>query len=123
MSILDDLSALGMKIEPFGGTTFVIKAIPDLISDKQIQSLVLDIVEKTIVDKNAFSHDSWQKDSLISMACHTAIRANQSMVEQEMAQLVKDLESCDNPMHCPHGRPIIITMTKGELEKLFKRVV
>ncbi|MCF6247087.1 MAG: DNA mismatch repair endonuclease MutL [Desulfobacula sp.] len=121
--MLDDLLLLGIEIEPFGGTTFIIKAIPDLISGVQIQSLIIDIVEKTLLDNNAFSKDNWLADCLITMACHNAIRANQALHEKEMEQLLKDLEKCENSMHCPHGRPIVVTLTKAELEKLFKRVV
>ena len=121
--ILDDLKNMGLEIEPFGGTTYIIKSIPDLISEKQVQSLVVDIIETSGLDKNAFAQDKWLDECLILMACHNALRANQTMHHREMVQLLADLENCDNPMHCPHGRPIMITLTIKELEKLFKRVV
>ncbi|MBT6339344.1 MAG: DNA mismatch repair protein MutL, partial [Desulfobacula sp.] len=69
------------------------------------------------------SKDKWMEDCLISMACHTAIRANKAMQTGEMAKLLEDLEKCKNPFHCPHGRPTIVCLDAGQLEKLFKRVV
>ncbi len=123
MEMIDDLADLGLCIEPFGDTTYIIKSIPDLISDKQIQSLIIDIIEKMAVDKVSWSKDIWLDECLILMACHNAIRANLPMHRVQMEKLLQDLEKCENPMHCPHGRPIVITMTKVEMEKLFKRVV
>jgi len=82
-----------------------------------------DIIEKMAVDKVSWSKDTWLDECLILMACHNAIRANLSMQRVQMEKLLQDLEKCENPMHCPHGRPIVITMTKVEMEKLFKRVV
>ena len=62
-------------------------------------------------------------DCLMSMACHHAVRANRVMTIQEMETLIKDLWACENPVHCPHGRPTIVTFDKYRMEKLFKRVV
>lgn len=122
-SMLEEFNNLGIDIEPFGGTTFVVKAVPQLISRRQVKTLIVDIIEKAGVDKNAFKKESWLDDCLLLMACHHALRANRAMHQKEMEQLLLDLEKCDNPMHCPHGRPIKITLTRDELEKLFKRVV
>ncbi len=121
--MLPELEKLGIEIEPFGGTTYVVKSVPELISDRSVQSLIVDIIENAGTQKNAFKKDDWLDDCLILMACHHAVRANHNLHKQEMKQLIKDLEKCENPMHCPHGRPIMITLTKEELEKLFKRVV
>ena len=122
-SILEDLSGLGIKIEPFGGTTFVLKSIPQLIEKKQIKPLVLEIIESFLETCDPSSKDKWMEDCLISMACHTAIRANKALKPREMEQLLEDLEKCKNPFHCPHGRPTIVCLDAGQLEKLFKRVV
>ena len=123
LTILDDLVSMGIGVEPFGGTTFVIKSIPSIIAQKQVKPIIIEIIEKTLTDKNEFSKARWLDECLILMACHNAIRANKQMNTMEMEKLLCDLEKCDNPMHCPHGRPIMITLTKDELEKLFKRVV
>ncbi len=122
-SILEDLSRIGIKIEPFGGTTFIVKSIPQLIEKKQIKPLVLEIIESFLETRDPSSKNKWMEDCLISMACHTAIRANKAMQTGEMEQLLKDLEKCENPFHCPHGRPAIVCLDAGQMEKLFKRVV
>jgi DNA mismatch repair protein MutL len=121
--ILQDLEALGFHIEHFGGATYVIKAVPALIAEQEIKPVVVEIVEKTMIDKTGFSRGKWREDCLVLMACHTAIRANKSMNAREMQALLDDLANCENPFHCPHGRPITLAFSKEELEKMFKRVV
>jgi DNA mismatch repair protein MutL len=122
LRLIPDLSLLGIGVEPFGGTTFVIKSIPSIISQKELKPILIEIIEKTANEKNEFSKTGWLDECLILMACHKAIRANLKMNVMEMQNLLQDLETCDNPMHCPHGRPIMITMSKNDLEKLFKRI-
>jgi DNA mismatch repair protein MutL len=122
-SILEDLSGLGFKIEPFGGTTFVVKSVPQLIEERQIKPLVMEMIESLLETSDSSSKDRWLEACLISMACHTAIRANKAMQPREMEQLLYDLEKCDNPLHCPHGRPTIVSFDVAQMEKLFKRVV
>lgn len=123
LSLIPDLSILGIEVEPFGGTTFVIKSIPSIISGKEMKPILTKIIEKTLTEKDESSKDGWLDECLILMACHRAVRANSRMNAVEMQNLLKDLETCDNPMHCPHGRPIMVTMSKSDLEKLFKRIV
>jgi DNA mismatch repair protein MutL len=122
-NILNDLKSLGMIIEPFGETTFIVKAVPAVIDEKEIKPIILEILETTLVKKDRFSTEDWLENSLILMACHGAIRANLNLNQVEIEKLVADLEQCENSRHCPHGRPIMISWTKNQLEKLFKRVV
>lgn len=119
--ILEDLSGLGLKIEPFGGTSFVIKAVPSLLEEKHLKQMVLEIIDTLGEDR--LSDENWTDACLISMACHKAVRAKKTMTQQEMVQLVEDLESCDNPLHCPHGRPTMVTFDPVQMQKLFKRRV
>ncbi|MFA5905483.1 MAG: DNA mismatch repair endonuclease MutL [Desulfobacula sp.] len=123
LSLMSDLSTLGIEVEPFGGTTFVIKSIPSIIAQKEMKPILTEIIERVLIEKDQFSKDGWLDECLILMACHKAVRANLKMNMMEMQNLLKDLEACDNPQHCPHGRPIVITMSKNDLEKLFKRIV
>ncbi len=110
-------------IEPFGGTTFVIKAVPVIIDEKEVRPMIIDILETALVKKDRFLKDEWLEECLILMACHSAIRANLKLNQTEMETLLADLEACENPRHCPHGRPIMIAWTRQQIEKLFKRVV
>ncbi|MFO7749875.1 MAG: DNA mismatch repair endonuclease MutL [Desulfobacteraceae bacterium] len=124
--ILPDLLALGMEIEPFGGATFIVKSVPAIIDHREIKPLIVEMVDKITesgLDADADDHkERWLDEVLILMACHSAIRANQRLNREEMETLLLDLEGCDNPHHCPHGRPTRITWSRREMEKLFKRV-
>jgi len=121
--ILEDLGRLGIRMEPFGGESFVIKSIPVLMEDKAVKPFVADVLDTLAQANEVGEKDGPLDEILISMACHRAIRANKAMTPEEMAQLLSDLWQCENPMHCPHGRPIMISFDAGQLEKLFKRVV
>ncbi len=123
LEILDDLKTLGMIIEPFGDTTFVVKAVPAIIDEKEIKPIILDIIEAGLNKKDKFSTKAWLDRCLISMACHGSVRANAALHQKEIEQLLTDLEKCENSRHCPHGRPIIVTFTRKQIEKLFKRVL
>ncbi len=120
---LEELALLGFIIEPFGDTTFVIRALPSMIDEKQAGPLIQEIIERILAEKNRSVTEEWLEETLILSACHRSVRANQSMGELEIRQLLKDLEGCENPMHCPHGRPTMIAWGQPDLEKMFKRQV
>ncbi|MCG8683991.1 MAG: DNA mismatch repair endonuclease MutL [Desulfobacterales bacterium] len=122
-SIREELSGFGLNIEPFGGTTFIIKSVPVLVEEKAVRQMIMEMVEQLNHDNGTGSKDDWLDNCLITMACHRAIRANQSMSHSEMVALINELFTCENPMHCPHGRPILISFDSKQLEKLFKRLV
>lgn len=121
--ILTDLADLGLVIEPFGGTTYVVKAVPSILGQQSVTSLVTGMVETLMETGDTAVKEQWLDACLISMACHHAVRANKSMTLTEMQTLIKDLSACENPFHCPHGRPTMVTFDKFQMEKLFKRVV
>ena len=121
--IIDALADAGIHIEPFGGTTFVIKAVPAIIDEKQSVPIICDIVEKNMDQHIDVDSREWLEEVLMSMACHHAIRASKHLHVREMEDLIAELWTCENFMHCPHGRPIIVTLRRTDLEKLFKRVV
>ncbi len=129
-----DLKNLGFEVEPFGGNTFVVKALPSILSDKEAKPLILEMIDR--MDELGFVPDpkssgfekapGFEKaidECLILMACHGSIRANQALSQQEMEGLLNQLDQCDNPSHCPHGRPTWIRWTLKELEKSFNRIV
>jgi DNA mismatch repair protein MutL len=121
--ILEDFRTIGIEIEPFGGSTFIIKAVPSIIDEKEIKPLIVEIIETALVKKDGFSKNEWLEKCLILMACHSAIRANLNLGTLEIQKLMSDLEHCENSRHCPHGRPIMISWSKVQIEKLFKRLV
>lgn len=120
--LLPGLLEFGLEIEPFGGNTFAVKAIPALISDREIKPFIVEMVEKISDIGFADGIEKTIDDCLIMMACHGAIRANQALSEKEMKGIIDQLALCENPSHCPHGRPIRIRWSLSELEKKFKRI-
>jgi len=121
--LIPDLKTFGLEIEPFGGNTFVVKSVPAIIADREAKPLIMEILEK--VGDTGFSEDleRTMDECLILMACHGALRANQSLSEREMNELLDKLGACENPSTCPHGRPIRIKWSFTQLEKSFKRIV
>ena len=121
--LIPDLSDLGLEIAPFGGDTFVVKAVPSLLKNKEIKPLVIEMVEKTAQIGFSSGMETVLDQCLELMACHGAIRANQRLSDKEIQGLLNQLDACDHPSNCPHGRPTWIRWRIKDLEKLFKRVV
>jgi DNA mismatch repair protein MutL len=117
------LDRYGLEVEPFGGNTFVVKALPTLLDSANIQALVTQLVEKTADIGIKAEMTSIIDGCLMVMACHNAIRANQQLTALQITSMLEQLDACDNPSHCPHGRPIWIRWTVRELEKQFQRIV
>jgi len=122
-SIISELAGLGIRVEPFGGTSFVIKAVPVLVEEKNMGAMVVEMVEKISQANGTGLRDDWLEDALATMACHRSVRGGQSMSLTEMTILIEQLFACENPMHCPHGRPVFVSFDARSLEKLFKRLV
>lgn len=120
-ALIPDLREFGLEIEPFGGNTFAVKSVPMLLADREIKPLIIEIIEKMAAIGFTPGLESAIDECLIIMACHGAIRANQSLSAEQMQALLKQLDACDNPSHCPHGRPTWIQWSTRFLEKAFKR--
>ena len=119
---LADLKSLGLEIEPFGHNTFVIKAVPALLSGQDPKPMVREIVEKMAGGGSAAGLQEALDDCRMVMACHAAIRANQPLTTEQIDGLLNALDQCANPSHCPHGRPTWIRWDLTTLEKSFKRI-
>ncbi len=121
--LIPELSRYGLEIEPFGGSTFVVKASPSMLGTKDIATLVTDMVEK-IADLSVAKDTDQLLDHIYKlMACHGAIRANQPLSVEQQKGLLQQLDACEDPGHCPHGRPIWIQWRLSHIEKAFLRVV
>jgi DNA mismatch repair protein MutL len=119
--LLPDLCRYGFEIEIFGKDSFVIKSVPVILSGREIKPLVIEMVDHILETGLAANMEKSLDACLKLMACHGAIRANQSLTLSEMATVIKDLEACRIPAHCPHGRPTWIQWPRQEIERLFKR--
>ena len=120
---LPELSILGFEIEPFGGDTFVIKSVPAVLGGRDIKSLLVAMVEKWIEDGSQDLAEKAMDDGIKLMACHGAIRANQRLTDKEIKVMLAQLDACENPSNCPHGRPTWIKLERVFFEKAFKRMV
>jgi DNA mismatch repair protein MutL len=118
---LERLEKFGFEIEPFGGNSFAIKAVPQILRGTDVVSLVRDVVaELVVVGKSELIEAAIEK-ILILMACHGMIRANQALNPPETRALLNDLDAVDFSAQCPHGRPVMHRLTLAEIERLFKR--
>lgn len=121
--MIPELEAMGIAIEPFGGNTFIIKSLPAMLSDQSARPLITEIAETAAEVGYTPGLDESIEQCLILMACHGAIRANQALSVKEIKALLAQLERCDNPYHCPHGRPTLVRWPLDALEKRFRRTV
>ncbi|MBF7097622.1 DNA mismatch repair endonuclease MutL [Alkalibacter mobilis] len=110
-------SDMGFDFELFGSDSIVVRSVPVLLG-KPVEGHVL----KYILEDERVGLKSDLKSQLIMSACKKAIKANKEITEKEIQNLIESLKKCEIPFTCPHGRPIIISISKYEMEKLFKRV-
>jgi DNA mismatch repair protein MutL len=118
---VDDFAQLGFELEPFGGTTWAVKALPVLLEKHEVLSLIMDILADLSRWGTPQSGREAVDEVLIKMACHSMIRANETLDTREMHALLVQLDEVDFNRHCPHGRPVMQRMQRREIEKLFAR--
>ena len=114
---------LHFQIDDFGGHEYAMREIPtELYGCDNAKTMFMDILDE-------LSHESGLKDpdvitaKLASMACKASVKGNMHMTTEEMSALIDELLTLDNPYNCPHGRPTIVSMSKYEIDKKFKRIV
>ncbi len=116
-----ELESLGFEIEPFGGKSFALKAIPQLLENRDAARLVVDVaLELERIGRTGQLRESID-EILILMACHSVIRANQALAVVEIRALFQELDKIDFKANCPHGRPVMQRITLTEVERLFRR--
>ena len=120
--LLPEFSTLGLEIEPFGTHTFVVRSVPAMLSGRAIEPLIREVVEKLAAHGFGTGLDHAIDLCLQLMACHGSIRARQALDDRQIRHLLRQLDDCDNPSHCPHGRPTWLQWTGRELEKAFGRI-
>lgn len=117
----ESFKKLGFLIEEFGGNEYCIRGVPANLLGIDPQELFIEVFDQ-IEENSGKMNMEMITDKLASMACKAAVKGNTTMSYEEMDSLMEQLMKLDNPYQCPHGRPTIISMTKYELEKKFKRV-
>jgi DNA mismatch repair protein MutL len=121
--MLPELNRLGLEVEPFGGNTFVVKAVPELLAEKDLPRLILDLLEKTAEVGFANDIEEQMDQILMVMACHGAIRAGQTLDLRQMQTLIGRLRGCMHSGTCPHGRPTTCKWQLRDIHKSFQRIL
>jgi DNA mismatch repair protein MutL len=118
---LEAFAGIGMEIEPFGSDTFVLRAMPAIMSKADPQTLLHDLIEELSAQPSAGQLALPKEAVLAVAACHAAIKAGQPLAPQEMVELLDRLAHSSRPYTCPHGQPIIMSITNFELDRRFQR--
>lgn len=114
------LEEYGFKTEEFGINTIIVRSHPSWIMDDVAEECIRKVID-IIITRESFDFDLFVWKMAATMACRMSIKANDYISYDDQMFLLDSLRKCDNPFTCPHGRPTIITYTKYDLEKLFKR--
>ena len=118
----DYFEKFGFEIEHFGGREYCISAVPSNLYGLTEEELFLEMLDQLESDHSKDTLDIFAS-RLATMACKAAVKGNNRLSMEEAEKLLDELMTLENPYHCPHGRPTIISMTKTEMEKKFKRIV
>jgi DNA mismatch repair protein MutL len=113
---------LGFQIEPFGGREYAVRGVPDNLFSIAKKELLMEMLDSLAEDTLTGNPDMIY-EKVASMSCKAAVKGNHSMSAAEADHLIDSLLDLENPYACPHGRPTIISMSKYEIEKKFKRIV
>lgn len=117
---LSTLNQVGFILEPFGGTSFLLRAVPGILVAPDVRAALVDILEMLRQGDDPLAARA--EERLIATVCkRAAIKAGQTLSGDEMQQLVRQLEQCDSPRTCPHGRPTVLHLTVEQLEREFGR--
>lgn len=119
---MEHFTRLGFEIEPFGGKEYSVSAVPANLYGIAQKELFLEMLDG-LAEQTGRVQAEMVNEKIASMSCKAAVKGNHRMSAREAEALIDELLSLENPYNCPHGRPTIISMTKYELEKKFKRVV
>ena len=120
---MDRFTRIGFEIEPFGPEEYAVRAVPDNLFGIAKKELLMEMIDDLADGLNTSMTPDLIDEKVASMSCKAAVKGNNRLSAQEVDALIGELLTLDNPYHCPHGRPTIISMTKRELEKKFKRIV
>ncbi len=119
LSVFTDM---GFEIEPFGGREFAVRGVPANLFSIAKKELLIEMIDG-LSDDMSFNNPGIIYEKVASMSCKAAVKGGNTLSAAEANELIDQLLKLENPYACPHGRPTIISMSKYELEKKFKRIV
>jgi DNA mismatch repair protein MutL len=118
---LHEITAVGFELEPFGGESYVIRAVPAAIKGKDPVKILTDLVDELVEASVTRRLVPTREQIWITSSCKMAVKAGDPLSHAEMEKLIYDLATTENPYLCPHGRPITITLSRDALLRMFKR--
>lgn len=114
------LEHIGIHLEVFGNNTFVVRELPIWMKDTNEEDFIRDMIDFFEQDSE-IGIEKLRKHAIATMACHSSIRFHRTLTMDEMKQVITDLGKCEQPFHCPHGRPTLICLSDNDLFKQFER--
>jgi DNA mismatch repair protein MutL len=119
--LMPTLNRLGVGLSEFGERTFLLDALPPFVKAAEPRRFVLELIDQLRAAEQSVNTVRLGEDVIAKTVCRHAVKANDSLAEAELENLINDLRDCDMPYTCPHGRPTILEMNFRELEKKFGR--
>jgi DNA mismatch repair protein MutL len=116
------LEAMGIEAEPFGENTVIVKAVPAILSDVEPKELFFEILEELSNAERTLGLEERQEKLFALLACKGAVKANQKLSEPEVTRLCRDLDATRFSSTCPHGRPVYVSFSLRDIERMFKRI-
>ena len=120
---MDQFTRIGFEFENFGPDSYAVCAVPDNLFSIAKKDLLMEMIDSLSDEIYTGLTPDVVDEKIASMSCKAAVKGNMKLSYAEADALIGELLALDNPYHCPHGRPTIISMSKREIEKKFKRIV
>jgi len=117
----EQINTLGFEVEEFGPNSFVVRAVPTFLASADVGSLISDVLTDLLAERGATSVTRQREVLLRSIACHSAVRAGQSLSDAEMRAILHDLSQTPDNTTCPHGRPTLLWVSNRRLAHMFRR--
>ena len=119
---MDTFRSLGFEIEHFGGNEYTLRQVPTELYGLSEKQYFIEFLDELFKERLSNVPEVIQQ-RIATMACKSAVKGNNRLSYAEADELIKELLSLDNPYNCPHGRPTIVSYSKYEIEKSFKRII
>ena len=117
-----DLDALGLSVEDFGGNTVIVTRYPALLGRRSPAEILKIVVDHMMSKDRVPTREQLLSDLMSLMACHAAVRSGDPLTAEEIAALVEMRHLANDAHHCPHGRPTALLFTRHELDRQFRRI-
>ncbi len=113
----------GVELEPFGGSSFLVRSHPEWLPQGEEQAIIEEMAEWILTERKGIDIGKLRESAAIMCSCKASIKANDRLSREEGEALLARLAACEQPYTCPHGRPIVVHISTYQLEKMFKRVM